>query len=611
MVAMPAEDFYEEAFFTGRMIAQAVRWCLEREGNVIDVTLQGIWRKSGEPFKGTGRLLDVYSHPLKKCLVVMLESGVLGSKRFERGSVVTVGGTRTRCDVQALNIIFRNRLRKSTLQLRFFDGNRLGSAVRWIRKSLPLRKVYGRVEGVWLRGGADFVGEGEIVAAEDNLLRKFFVMLLDKGLIGGREIKGAIVSVGSSPSLRYRLELPVRIFLSLIDLYLRRMLKEACLLSRRCGLGVILDSRGATRIREAASNLMRNSVSPLLRRSENSAGVDVAASKVLLEPKHEVALPDEYILRVRGLTVSYGKKVVLRDVSFSLKEGEILGIVGESGSGKTTCMKALIGELPPDSGEILIYGFPPSKKDVVAPLIGYVPQDLSKMYETFTPIENIVYFGRQYGISEDELIKRGKRILKELEIFHKGNEKVETLSGGEKRRVSIAIALVHHPKILFLDEPTSGLDLVRRHELWSYLEKINRTYGTTLVVITHYPSEADYCDKVAVFVKDRGFVDFGTPRELISKLPGGGYAIGIVLEEDDPRAEEVIRSTEGVRHTFRIGPYYKVIVEDEDNRVALKRILSRLSLMGINVYKVEPRVELTFEDYFRYITGVGYDVHDR
>lgn len=608
---MSREDFYEEAFFTGRMIAQAVRWCREREGNVIDVMFQGVWRRSGEPFRGTGRLLDVYSHPFKKYLVVMLESGVRGGKRLERGAVVTVGGARTKCDVQASNIVFRNRLRKSTLQLKFFDGGKLGSTVRWIRKSLPLRKVHGRVEGVWLRGGADFVGEGEVLVAEDNLTRKFFVMHVDRGLIGGREVKDLIVSVGSAPSLRYRLELHIRaLLIYLINSYLRRMLKEAYLLLKRCGLGALLSSGGAVRIRETAGNFMARSISLLSRRSENP-GVDVAASKVLLEPKQEVAPPEEYILRVRGLTLSYGKKVVLRDFSFSLKEGEILGIVGESGSGKTTCMKALIGELAPDSGEILICGFPPSRKDVVAPLIGYVPQDLSRMYETFTPIENIVYFGRQYGIPEDELIKRGKRILKELEIFHKGNEKVETLSGGEKRRVSIAIALVHHPKILFLDEPTSGLDLVRRHELWSYLEKINRTYGTTLVVITHYPSEADYCDKVAVFVKDKGFVDFGTPKELISKLPGGGYAVGLVLEEDDPRAEEVIRSTEGVSYAFRIGPYYKIIVGDEDNRAALKRILNRLSSRGINVYKVEPRVELTFEDYFRYITGVGYDVHDK
>lgn len=602
---MSSKGFIEEAFFTGRMIARAVKWCQEREGNVVDVLLNGVWRKSGEPFKGTGRVLKVYSRPFRKFFVVMLDHGVRGGKRIEKGVVITVGGPRSKCDVQAANIVFRNRLKKSTSQLKFFDGSELSHAVEWLRKVTPLMKVHCTVEGVWLHSNTDFTGEGEILVVEDNPLKRFFVMSVNKGAIGGRELKGVLVSVGR-PSLRYQLEFLARkALVLLVNFYFRRMLENVRLLLSRCGLSVITSSAAANRVRRKVRETVEQTISMLLRVSESSRRVDVAASKVILTPKHEMVPSDEYALKVRGLTVSYGGKTVLRDVSLSLREGEILGIVGESGSGKSTCMKALIGEITPDSGEVLIYGFPPSKKEVVAPLIGYVPQDLSRMYENFTPMENLVYFGRQYGIPEDELVKRGKRILKELDIFHKGNVKVEELSGGEKRRVSIAIALVHYPKILFLDEPTSGLDLVRRHELWGYLEKINETYGTTLVVITHYPSEAEYCDKVAVFVRGKGLVDFGTPKELISKLPGSGYAIGLVLEEDDPRAESVIKSVEGVVHVFRVGPYYKILVEERDNRAILNRILSRLELEGFKVYKVEPRVELTFEDYFRYVAGAG------
>ena len=124
-------------------------------------------------------------------------------------------------------------------------------------------------------------------------------------------------------------------------------------------------------------------------------------------------------------------------------------------------------------------------------------------------------------------------------------------------------------------------------------------------MITHYPSEADYCDKVAVFMKNKGFIDFGTPKELVAKLPGSGYAIGLILEEDEPEAEELIKSTEGVSYVFRIGPYYKVLVGVEDSGAVLRKILSRLSSRGIKVYKVEPRVEVNFEDYFRYLTGTG------
>ncbi len=601
---MRSEDFYEEAFFTGKMMDRAVRWCQERDGNVIDVLVQGIWRKSGDQFRGKGRLLKVYSHFLKKYVVLILDWGRMGKESLKRGTIITVGGARSKCDVQALNLVFRNMLKKSTSPLVFFDGSELSSAVKWVKGNLPLRRIHCIVEGVWLRSGVEFSGEGEVLVAEKHSLKKFLVMHLERGVIGGREIGDVIVSVGSRGILR-SLELLVRsILVSFLNSYFRKLMGETYLVLSRLGLSVFLDGEVGVKVRRTASSLI-NAASSILSRRTDNPGVDVVASKMLLEPRQEVALRDDYVLRVRGLTVSYGKKVVLKDVSFSLREGEILGIVGESGSGKSTCMKALIGELTPDSGEVLICGFPPSRKDVVSPLIGYVPQDLSRMYENFTPMENIVYFGRQYGISEDELIRRGKRILKELEVFTKGNEKVETLSGGEKRRVSIAIALVHYPKILFLDEPTSGLDLVRRHELWGYLEKINRTYGTTLVVITHYPSEAEYCDKVAVFIKDKGFVDFGTPKELISKLPGSGYAIGLVLEEDDPEVENIIKTTEGVSYVFRIGPYYKILVRDEDSKAILKRIMSRLSSRGIKVFKVEPRVEVTFEDYFRYITGEG------
>jgi len=608
VVVMEQEAFFEEAFFTGRNIGRAVQWCKDREGNVIEVRVQGVWRESGEHFRGKGRLLEAYSGFLSSYIAVLLESGKRGGDWVRKGSVVTVGGPRSKCDVQALNLVFRNYLKRDTSQMEFFDANHFASALRWLRRNILLRRVVGKVEGVWSRSGANFMGEGEVIAVEGGV-RGFFVLELKRGRVGGEELEeGSLVSIGSNPLVINHLASFLKGSASSLNLVLKRGAEALRFIALKTGGSSILESRGATILRSSVTKLsnylssLRGSF-PLAR----SVGrPDVVVSKMLFKPKQARAkLVDGYVLKVRGLTVSYGKNVVLRNVTFSLREGEILGIVGESGSGKTTCMKALIGELTPDAGEVTICGFPPSDKDSVAPLIGYVPQDLSRMYDNFTPMENIVYFGRQYGIPEDELIKRGKRILKDLEIFTKGNEKVSSLSGGEKRRVSIAIALVHYPRILFLDEPTSGLDLVRRHELWSYLEKINRTYGTTLVVITHYPSEADYCDKVAVFMKNKGFIDFGTPKELVAKLPGSGYAIGLILEEDEPEAEELIKSTEGVSYVFRIGPYYKVLVGVEDGGAVLRKILSRLSSRGIKVYKVEPRVEVNFEDYFRYLTGTG------
>jgi ABC-type multidrug transport system ATPase subunit len=224
------------------------------------------------------------------------------------------------------------------------------------------------------------------------------------------------------------------------------------------------------------------------------------------------------------------------------------------------------------------------------------------MYMDFTPMENIVYFGKQYDIPELDLIHRGKQILKDLHIFEKGGEKVENLSGGEKRRVSIAIALVHLPKILFLDEPSSGLDLVRRHELWDYLDRINKLYGTSLVVITHYPSEIDYCDKAAIFVRNKGFIDFGTAEQLKQRLPGKGYTIELVLEDYHPEAVEVIRKVKDVEYVLQKGEQIKIFPNKENN-IVLKNILEKLEDKKIAVRKVEPKVEVDMDDYFIYLTG--------
>ena len=145
------------------------------------------------------------------------------------------------------------------------------------------------------------------------------------------------------------------------------------------------------------------------------------------------------------------------------------------------------------------------------------------MYQRFNLLENIVAFGRQYGIPDDILIQRGKKILEDLNIEHVANQTVEELSGGQKRRASIAIAMVHNPQLIFLDEPTSGLDPLARYELWEYMDLINKEYGITLCVISHYLDEIEYCDKACIFLRGIGFKPlpykiftnaFGTAAEL-------------------------------------------------------------------------------------------------
>ena len=242
---------------------------------------------------------------------------------------------------------------------------------------------------------------------------------------------------------------------------------------------------------------------------------------------------EEYpAVHVQGLTIKVGKKVILEDVSMTLQDGEVLGVIGESGAGKSTFVKSLLGTRS-SIGDIKIYGFDVRKdRKRLKPLFGYVPQDLSKIYENFTVMENLLHFGKQYGLNEEEILQRGTKILRDLGILDKKDNLVSELSGGQRRRASIAVGMIHQPKLFVLDEPTSGLDPIIREQLWINLIELAETHNTTLIVITHYPEESKFCTRVAIFGRKRGLIDFGPPNQLITNLPGRGRAIDVILKEE-------------------------------------------------------------------------------
>ncbi len=301
---------------------------------------------------------------------------------------------------------------------------------------------------------------------------------------------------------------------------------------------------------------------------------------------------------VQNLSVIAGGKVIIDNVSMRLEHGEILGVLGESGAGKSTFIKALLGNRK-TLGKNFVYGFDAKKNAAkLRPYYGYVPQDLSKIYENFTVMDNLITFGQQYGLSEEECLRRGRKILKNLEIESKESELVKNLSGGQKRRVSIAIALIHQPIFCILDEPTSGLDPIVRENLWLRLVDINERYNTTLVVITHYPEESKFCHKVAIFARKRGMVDYGPPERLIATVPGRGRAIDLTLkrfEEDAFKKLKEVKQFEMVLEK-RAGLKYLVFTDLDlnDAYIHLKNVLGEDHIEAIS------QTETKMEDYFRY-----------
>ncbi len=167
--------------------------------------------------------------------------------------------------------------------------------------------------------------------------------------------------------------------------------------------------------------------------------------------------------------------------------------------------------------------------------------------------------------------------------------------------------MVHRPQLLILDEPTSGLDPDMRSELWDYLDYLNREYGTSMIVVTHYPGEAEYCDTVGVFMRERSLVAYGTPAELKASLPGKGYTVGIILKQPRPGLATLLHDVEGIIHVLERGELIKVFSEVPLMDMA-ERVVRRLQEQGIEIKSVKPKMSVDMTDYFILITNRQLEV---
>jgi|SRR5699024_4893096 len=217
------------------------------------------------------------------------------------------------------------------------------------------------------------------------------------------------------------------------------------------------------------------------------------------------------MISVTNVEQAFGKKVILQDVNFSMKKGEIVGLLGPSGSGKTTLIKTLIGMIRSTQGQIEVLGVKqPSLKPMKS--IGYMAQS-DALYEELTAYANLAYFGRLYGLKGKKLKKRIHECLSFVNLDSDIKKPVHKYSGGMKRRLSLAISLIHEPKLIFLDEPTVGIDPALKHLFWREFERL-RQQGISFLVSTHVMDEAERCNRI-LLVKDGKLFEAGTPKNLI------------------------------------------------------------------------------------------------
>lgn len=225
------------------------------------------------------------------------------------------------------------------------------------------------------------------------------------------------------------------------------------------------------------------------------------------------------IIHINQLTKKYKDSdfFAVQCLDLSIKKNEIFGLLGPNGAGKTTLISMLCGLLKPSSGTIEIdnLNFKKNRKQIQY-LIGVVPQEYA-LYPTLTARENLMYFGSMYGIKPQELKNRINQSLKELGLSKFSDKRIQTFSGGMKRRINLIAGILHHPKILFLDEPTVGVDVQSKNVIIQHLKKINDS-GTTILYTSHHMIEAqDLCTEVGII--DNGkIIANGTPYELIESI---------------------------------------------------------------------------------------------
>ena len=221
------------------------------------------------------------------------------------------------------------------------------------------------------------------------------------------------------------------------------------------------------------------------------------------------------VIRAENLLKLYAGQRVVDGISLDIKRGECFGLLGPNGAGKTTTLRLLLGLIEPDGGHVALLGKPvPQQAREARIRVGVVPQ-MDNLDPDFTVEENLLVYGRYFGMTDAAVRARMPELLEFANLAHKRDVKVPALSGGMKRRLTLARALVNDPEVIFLDEPTTGLDPQARHMIWQRLRELTAR-GKTLVLTTHFMDEAErLCHSLAVMDNGR-IISQGSPRELIA-----------------------------------------------------------------------------------------------
>ena len=300
------------------------------------------------------------------------------------------------------------------------------------------------------------------------------------------------------------------------------------------------------------------------------------------------------MIKIKNLVKRYNDITALKSISLDVADGEFLGILGPNGAGKTTLINIINTLLDYDSGKVLINGINPREnKTEIKKQIGVIPQEIS-LYEELSAFENLIFWGSLYDIEKEEIDVRAEELLRMVGLFKRKDDLVKTFSGGMKRRLNIAIGLIHNPKILLLDEPTVGVDPQSRNFIFDILFNLHEV-GKTIIYTTHYMEEAEkLCEKIAILNKGE-IIKYGTLEELLGNFE---YSQIDITFTDIPSKELIAELSE--YFNVKLIQENKLQIRGERLAARLQEIIKITHNLGIiDIKYTAPNLE----QLFLYLTG--------
>jgi ABC-2 type transport system ATP-binding protein len=305
------------------------------------------------------------------------------------------------------------------------------------------------------------------------------------------------------------------------------------------------------------------------------------------------------MLTVTDVNKSFQSREVIRGISLEVGKGESFGLLGPNGAGKSTLISMICGLIPYEAGEIRMNGkLVGQHLNETKQMIGVVPQDIA-LYPTMSALDNLMFWGKMYGLSSKKAKARAKEVLEIVGLTERAKGRIETFSGGMKRRINIGAALMHEPQLLIMDEPTVGIDPQSRNHILETVKALNEQ-GMTIIYTSHYMEEVEFlCKRIAIIDEGKLIVS-GTKRDLSNRL-AGGTVLKLTVDSLRPTFIEQLKQLNGVEKVI-VQPAEEIDVHLQSNMEIVSDIILLTSRSGVVIHNMQLK-ESNLETLFLQLTG--------